>query len=511
MTEIEQSFLHLYKSRYGVEPLSVTKLPVSGSYRSYYRLVGIYETVIGAHNEDFRENEAFIAFTNHFRSEGLPVPQILASDPGNRIYMITDLGDTTLFQLLTEQRSNEGSGQHNLRSERPTVQFPPEIMEIYKKAIGWLPVFQIKAGKSLDYSVCYPRLAFDRQSMMWDLNYFKYYFLKLAKIPFDEQALEEDFISLCDMLLKADADFFLYRDFQSRNIMVIQGEPWFIDYQGGRRGALQYDIASLLADGKADIPMAVRAELLAHYLDKLTGIYPINRENFLKSYDSFVLVRILQALGAYGFRGYYENKPHFLQSIPFALRNLRYFRATGKLDFGLKTLMKVIDAMVDTPALNIQQSVEINGNKNNVNNKLQNIASSKDISKVLTVTIQSFSYKKPVPGDETGHGGGFVFDCRALPNPGRFAEFRQFNGKDQPVIDYLGKEPAVGEFLGYVCSLVGQSVRTYIDREFDHLQVSFGCTGGQHRSVYCAEKLATYLKNKYQITIQVTHLEQKTP
>ena len=257
--------------------------------------------------------------------------------------------------------------------------------------------------------------------------------------------------------------------------------------------------------------MAVRAELLAHYLDKLTGIYPINREKFLEYYDSFVLVRILQALGAYGFRGYYENKPHFLQSIPFALRNLRYLRADGKLDFGLKTLMKVIDAMVDTPALNIQQSVEINGNKNNVNNKLQNIASSKDISKVLTVTIQSFSYKKPVPGDETGHGGGFVFDCRALPNPGRFAEFRQFNGKDQPVIDYLGKEPAVGEFLGYVCSLVGQSVRTYIDREFDHLQVSFGCTGGQHRSVYCAEKLATYLKNKYQITIQVTHLEQKTP
>ena len=511
MTEIEQGLTHLYTSRYGVEPLSVTKLPVSGSYRSYYRLAGIYETVIGAHNEDLRENEAFIIFTNHFRSEGLPVPQILASDPVNRIYLISDLGDTTLYQLLTQQRSIEASERLTLQSVDTDVQFPQEIMEIYKKAIGWLPLFQVKAGKSLDYSACYPRHAFDRQSMMWDLNYFKYYFLKLAKIPFDEQALEEDFISLCDMLLKADADFFLYRDFQSRNIMVIHGEPWFIDYQGGRKGALQYDIASLLADGKADIPMAVRTELLAHYLEILAGAYPINRENFLQGYDGFVLIRILQALGAYGFRGYYENKPHFLQSIPFALRNLRYLRATGKLDFGLKTLMKVIDAMVDTPALNIQQSVEINEDKNNLNNKLPIIVSSKDVTKVLTVAIQSFSYKKSIPGDESGHGGGFVFDCRALPNPGRFAEFRQFNGKDQPVIDFLGREPMVGEFLGHVCALVDQSVQTYIGREFDHLQVSFGCTGGQHRSVYCAEKLATYLKSNYQITIQLTHLEQKTP
>ena len=467
---VENKLLELYKNYIETDTGSITKLPGSGSYRTYYRIQGKEGTVIGVHNEDDRDNEAFISFTRQFRIAGLPVPEVLATDLANGIYLLSDLGDTTLFQLLSEKRSSADS-------------FPPEIVEIYKKAIGWLPIFQVKAGKGLDYSVCYPRAAFDRQSMLWDLNYFKYYFLKLAKVPFDEQALEDDFNTFTEFLVSADSEFFLFRDFQSRNIMVLDGEPWFIDYQGGRKGALQYDVASLLTDAKADIPMEVRKELLYFYLNKLDEIYPVNREKFLASYYGFALIRILQALGAYGFRGYYENKPHFLQSIPFALRNLRYLREKSKIGFGLDTLMGVIDKMIEKPEFYQHHQA---GSK-------------------LTVTILSFSYRNPLPADVSGNGGGFVFDCRALPNPGRFDEYKPLSGKDQPVIGFLKKESSVDEFLNHACSLVDQSVKNYIDRGFENLMVSFGCTGGQHRSVYCAEELAKYLSSKYKIKIVLNH------
>ncbi|MCX6266924.1 MAG: phosphotransferase, partial [Bacteroidetes bacterium] len=342
---------------------------------------------------------------------------------------------------------------------------------------------------------------------MWDLSYFKYYFLKLAKIPFDEQSLENDFSDLCDLLLSADADFFLFRDFQSRNIMVLNGEPWFIDYQGGRRGALQYDIASLLMDGKANIPMSIRNNLLQFYLDKLEEVYPVDRQKFLATYHAFALIRILQALGAYGFRGYYEHKSHFLQSIPFALRNLKYLRSNNLIGFGLNTLMSVIDNMLENQVLYFQQSFPVNKQTNDNQHDIS-VIHSVDPSK-LTITIHSFSYKKSIPVDKSGNGGGFVFDCRALPNPGRFEEFKKLNGKDQPVIDFLRREPAVSLFLGNVFSLADQTVQTYIDRKFDHLLVSFGCTGGQHRSVYCAEELARHLKEKYPVTILISHIEQE--
>ena len=509
MTDIEQNLLSLYTSWSGLKPLSITAMPGSGSYRSYYRIQGDETTVIGVHNDDVRENEAFISFTNHFHQHALPVPEILASDPANRVYLITDLGDTTLFQLLTEKRTEEASSQPDSENEGLPRHFPQEVLEVYRKAIGWLPLFQLRAGKDLDYSYCYPRAAFDRQSMMWDLNYFKYYFLKLAKIPFDEQALEDDFISLCDVLTEVDAGFFLYRDFQSRNIMVIHGEPWFIDYQGGRKGALQYDVASMLYDGKADIPVKVREELLHCYLDKLQEIYPLNRDEFLKGYYGFVLIRILQALGAYGFRGYYENKPHFLQSIPFALRNLRYLREHNLVGFGLHTLMKVLDAMVQNELFFDKQIIEVNDSIDKSNNEL----SKKNINVLsslgLTVTVHSFSYKRSIPADLTGNGGGFVFDCRALPNPGRFDEFKALNGKDQPVIDFLKNESSVEEFLSQACSMVGQSVKTYIGRGFSNLSVSFGCTGGRHRSVYCAEQLAGYLETAFDVSVNLFHNEQE--
>lgn len=508
MSDIEQTLVILYQSWCGDAPVSVTKLPGSGSGRIYFRLTGPGGSVIGAHNEDIRENEAFIAFTHHFHAAGLPVPRILAGDAGKRDYLIADLGDTTLFQLLTEARVATAGDPSTIRHEGSGRSLPGQIMKIYKKALDWLPLFQVTAGRKLDYAVCYPRASFDRQSMMWDLNYFKYYFLKLANIPFDEQALENDFSGVCDLLLEADDGFFLYRDFQSRNIMVLNGEPWFIDYQGGRRGALQYDIASLLFDGKADIAMADRDELLDHYLDKLEEIYPVDREKFMKYYHGFVLIRILQALGAYGFRGYYEKKPHFLKSIPFALGNLRYLRKNNLAGFGLPTLMSVIDRMVDQTSSEYQLLVKIIDHNNNNDNDIS-IKKYSDISaQRLTVTIYSFSYRTSLPVDETGNGGGFVFDCRALPNPGRFDAFRELNGKDRPVIDFLNSEPAVREFLGNVYRLIGQSVQNYIDRRFENLMVSFGCTGGRHRSVYCAEELARHLNAEYGLKVKLIHSEQ---
>jgi len=399
---------------------------------------------------------------------------VYAEDRAHGIYLLQDLGNETLFSFLTEKRQSR-------------EEFPSEATEIYKSVLRKLPGFQVKAAGKIDYSKCYPRPAFDRQSMMWDLNYFKYYFLKLAKIPFDEQLLEEDFIRFTDFLLEAESRFFLYRDFQSRNVMVVDGKPWFIDYQGGRRGALQYDVASLLTDAKADIPMAVRRELLYYYLDCLEKIYPVDREKFLHYYYGFALIRILQALGAYGFRGYYENKPHFLQSIPFAMRNLRYLRENGKIGFGLNTLMAAIDLMVSKPEFGYSP------------------AEGSD----LVVSVYSFSYKEMVPPDDSGNGGGFVFDCRALPNPGRVEEFRAYNGRDQVIIDYLKKEPEVDAFLNHTFALVDQSVRNYISRGFLNLSVSYGCTGGQHRSVYCAEALSKYLQSKYNITVRLVHSSEK--
>ena len=473
MVNTEQKLSALHRSWCGAPPVTITRLAGSGSYRSYFRLHGTEGTVIGVHNDNILENAAFIAFTSRFHMDGLPVPGVLASDPENCIYLLTDLGDMTLYQYLCEKRTITG-------------EFPSEVISLYKKTLAWLPVFQVKAGKNLDYSLCYPRAVFDRQSMMWDLNYFKYYFLKLAKIPFDEQALENDFTAFCDLLTKDSPEFFLYRDFQSRNVMIVNGEPWFIDYQGGRKGALQYDVASLLSDAKADIPMPVRQELLRYYLDKLEEYYPVDREEFMKGYYGFVLIRILQALGAYGFRGYYENKPHFLQSIPFALSNLRYLRDNNLIDHDLHALMEVIDKMIAKPELyNIHK-----------------------VPSSLMVSIFSFSYKKQTPLDKTENGGGFIFDCRALPNPGRFTEFVEMTGKDQPVIDFLKKEPSVDLFLNHACALVGQSVQTYIERGFEHLMVSFGCTGGRHRSVYCAVELAKYLEERYNISFTVKHLEQ---
>ena len=338
--------------------------------------------------------------------------------------------------------------------------------------------------RDLNYGVCYPRDSFDGQSIAWDLNYFKYYFLRLAGIPFNEQALEDEFGRLTTFLLSARRDYFLYSDFQSRNVMLRDGQPFFVDYQGGRKGALQYDIASLLYDAKADLPADLRQQLLDHYLEELAGFIQLDRDGFLHYYYGYVYIRILQALGAYGFRGFYERKTHFLQSVPYALKNLRWLRHNVTLPIALPTLLGAFNSMLGSE-------------------KLQSLA---EDGENLTVRVFSFSFHRGLPKDESGNGGGFIFDGRSLPNPGREERFKALTGKDAPVMEYLNQQESVHQYLASVMLLVDTSVRDYQRRHFKNLMVSFGCTGGQHRSVYLAEQLAKHLRGRDGVEVVVRHL-----
>ncbi len=446
-------------------------LPESGSYRRYFRLTGETKTAIAVHNNDRKENIAFIKFSEHFKNKNLPVPEIYEVNLDENVYLQEDLGDTTLFEYITKNR--------------PGVEFSDDLVNILKKVLNRLVKFQIKGSEGFDYSYCYPRAAFDKQSMMWDLNYFKYYFLKLAKIPFDEQDLENDFLKFSDFLLEADTNYFLYRDFQTRNIMIRDGEPYFIDYQGGRKGALQYDLASLLYDAKADIPQEVRNDLRKYYIGILSEYQAIDKNKFNGYYFGYVLIRIMQAMGAFGFRGFYEKKTHFLQSIPFAVQNLEYLLDTVQLPVELPELMKVLRALT----------------------KSEELKKFKNPKRKLTVTITSFSYKKGIPVDDSGNGGGFVFDCRAIHNPGKYEKYVELTGRDAPVIDFFEKEEEMHRFLENSFKIVEQSVEKYLQRRFTNLMVNYGCTGGQHRSVYSAEQLAKHLKTKYDINIKLKHRE----
>jgi aminoglycoside/choline kinase family phosphotransferase len=445
---------------------------LGGSGRIIVRLTGGKFSAIGIQYPVLEENVAFLEFSRYFRQHGLPVPEIYAEDLSKGAYLEEDLGDTTLFEFVGAHRDGDA--------------IAPEAMEAYRKVVAALPRFQVEAGRDLNYSVCYPRASFDRQSINWDLNYFKYYFLKLAGISFNEQALEDDFSSLTDFLLTADHDYFLYRDFQSRNVMLRGGEPFFLDYQGGRKGALQYDIASLLYDGKADLPPAVRQQLLDYYLDCLESYIKLDRAAFMDRYYAYVYVRILQALGAYGFRGFFERKEHFLKSVPYAMKNMRWLAENVKLPIELPALMDALRGMF-------------------ASEKLQGLADSAD---KLTVRIFSFSYRQQIPADETGNGGGYVFDVRNLPNPGREERFKQMTGKDAAVIDYLNQQPSVHQYLASVLALVDASVSAYQRRGFMNLMVSFGCTGGQHRSVFFAEQLAKHLRANG-VDVVVRHIEQE--
>jgi len=463
--------VELFETWAGEKAISIEKLPPSGSYREYYRISSANKTAIGAYNIDAKENVAFTEFTKHFKSKNLNVPALYDTDLKNNVYLLEDLGDTTLFAKIKQIR-------------QMNVHFPFELIEIYKNTLSELPKFQVLGREGLDFDLCYPRHSFDRQSMLWDCNYFKYYFLKLAKIPFDEQHLEDDFQRLIDYLLQADSNYFLYRDCQSSNIMLHNNKTYFIDYQGGRKGALQYDIASLLYDAKADVPQEIRTELLDFYISELQKYTQVDKEQFKNFFYGYVIIRIMQAMGAYGFRGLYEKKTQFLQSIPYALKNVEWLLQNITLQIPVSELWNVLHRLVESEELQ------------------------KYGRKSLTLTINSFSYKKGIPKDNSGNGGGFVFDCRGLPNPGRYERYKSLSGKDESVRQFLQNEPIVDEFIGHIKKICEMSVDNYMNRKFANLMINFGCTGGQHRSVYCAEMISNYLSEKYDINLVLTHTEE---
>jgi aminoglycoside/choline kinase family phosphotransferase len=476
-TGMYEALVRLFTARFDRPPRSILEIAGDGSNRSYYRLIGDdLRTAVGAVGPDREENRAFVSFSRSFLAAGLPVPEIFGVDEEAGVWLESDLGDTTLFNALVEARKSD-----------PGPAFPAAMLPVYRRVVEVLPRFQVEGGRVVDYSVAYPRAAFDRQSILWDLNYFKYHFLKLAHVPFNEQRLENDFHTLTDFLLQADTSHFLYRDFQSRNIMLVDGEPFFIDYQGGRRGAPQYDIASLLYDAKAAIPDDVRDQLLDHYLDALAEHTTFDRGAFVALYRGYVLVRILQAMGAYGYRGFFERKPRFLQSVPFAARNIRRILANG-MPVAVPELESVLRRVVGEWAHRGEDEGPGPG---------------------LTVRVTSFSFRRGYPDDEGGHGGGFVFDCRAIPNPGRHLEYRTLCGRDAGVVEYIERRSEAHSFWTHVRSLADAQIDEYLRRGFTSLSIGFGCTGGQHRSVYFAERLAAHVRQSFpQVNVVLAHREE---
>jgi aminoglycoside/choline kinase family phosphotransferase len=474
---MHEPLVRLFVAHFGRAPRSVLEIAGDGSNRVYFRLIGPdMETAIGAYGPDADENRTFISYTRSFHAAGIAVPELYGVDEANRVWLLEDLGDTTLFAALVEARRKD------------PVPFPDAMLPVYKRVVEELPRIQTTGARVIDFSVAYPRAAFDRQSILWDLNYFKYHFLKLAQVSFNEARLEQDFEKLADFLLEADTSFFLYRDFQSRNILLDDdGAPHFVDYQGGRRGAAQYDIASLLYDAKAAIPDSAREILLQHYLDSLGKYVSVDRAAFVDRYRGYVLVRIMQAMGAYGYRGFFERKARFLQSVPYAAQNIARLLERG-LPVDVPELVNVFERIVKDWGQR-ESPPTVSG---------------------LTIQISSFSFRRGYPQDAGGHGGGHVFDCRALPNPGRHLEYTALSGRDAAVVEYLERAPEAHEFWRSVRTITDNHVEEFLRRGFNSLSVSFGCTGGQHRSVYFAERLASHLKHEFpQVNISLHHREEK--
>ena len=471
--DIQNALFQLAQS-IGISPTDIQPIAESGSARKYYRIIAPDTTLIGTYNANIEENEAFFYLTGHFGAKGLPVPKLLAVNAERNCYLQTDHGDQTLFawvqQCLSRGRYDENT------------------IGMFRQVLEALVRFQIEGHQGLDYSKVYPVPCFDASSVMDDLDYFKYYFVKPhAEIVFNEQRLKNEFSQLATYLAQAPNDFFMYRDFQSRNVMIDHEKPYFIDYQGGRRGPLQYDVISLLYQVKAQMPQTLRDELVEHYKTVLSQKLDIQKLEFDHYYPYFVHLRLMQVLGAYGFRGLIQKKSHFLESIPYALKELTTWAERYPLE--------------DYPEL---QGIlrQLSG--------LQTRYPMPKPAGTLTVTINSFSFKKGYPNDFSGNGGGFVFDCRALPNPGREPQFKTKTGRDWEVMDYLLEKPQTHVFLDHVKGIVGQSIDNYLERHFSHLMISFGCTGGQHRSVFFAQSIADWIKANYPtVIVRINHIEQK--
>ena len=458
----------LYKQYTGQRHESIEPLTGSGSNRRYYRMKGC-QNLIGVCGESIEENRAFIYMARHFREKGLPVPEVYAKSDDARFYLQEDLGNMLLFDAIEKGRKSSV--------------FDEEEKRLLHKTIRLLPRVQFVGADGFDFSRCYPQAEFNQRSILWDLNYFKYCFLKATGMDFQENCLEDDFQKMASVLLRNASATFMYRDFQSRNVMIKEGEPWLIDFQGGRKGPVYYDVASFLWQAKARYPEDLRNELLADYMDALRQYMPVDETYFLSQLRHFVLFRTLQVLGAYGFRGYFEKKPHFIQSVPFAMDNLRVLLAKDYPEYPY--LCDILRKLT-----NLKQF-------------------SDDIQKrMLEVKIVSFAYKKGIPNDPTGNGGGFVFDCRAINNPGKYERYNHFTGLDEPVIRFLEEDGEITRFLEHVYELVDASVKRYLDRGFTNLMVCFGCTGGQHRSVYSAQHLAEHIHRKFGVKVNLIHREQ---
>ena len=494
-TMITEELKKLYIAHTGHEPEQIDELPSSGSNRRYFRLTG-NPTLIGVSGESVEENRAFLYMAEHFRQKGLPVPQVFIRSEDDIYYLQEDLGDSLLFNAIEKGRK--------------TSVFGEDEKQLLRKTIRLLPAVQFAGADGMDFSYCYPQAEFNSRSILWDLNYFKYCFLKATGMDFQEDRLEDDFQKMADVLLRSSSATFMYRDFQSRNVMIKDGEPWLIDFQGGRKGPVYYDVASFLWQAKANYPDSLRQELLKEYIDALRKYQPVDEAYFYAQLRHFVLFRTMQVLGAYGFRGYFEKKPHFIQScllytspsprdygfrgyfekkphfiqsVPFAIENLRQLLQEPYPEYPY--LCRILRELTE-----LKQFTD-------------------DLQKRrLVVKVTSFAYKKGIPEDSTGNGGGFVFDCRAVNNPGKYERYKPFTGLDEPVIRFLEDDGEIAVFLEHAYALVDASVKRYMERGFTNLSVCFGCTGGQHRSVYSAQHLAEHLHKKFGVQVNLIHREQ---
>ena len=477
MKEYTQAISELIAKVSESEIQLISELPLTASNRKYYRVVLKNESsYIAVFNDIVKENEAFISYAKSLKDIDAFVPTVHQVSEDKLWYLQDDLGSTTLFDFLNQKRGTDS--------------FDKDRKAKYETIIKDLINIQIESYHTINFSLGFPRPAFDEQSIMWDLNYFKYYFLKLSGISLDEQLLEDDFIIFEKYLLKTPDAYFMYRDFQSRNIMLVDDKLAYIDFQGGRMGPLQYDLASLLFDSKAELDQEFRLEMLDFYFESLPRAIKTHQPNFKEKFWAFALIRVLQAMGAYGYRGLFEKKQHFINSIPLALTNIELILDQLSIKEKIPYLYSVLKKL---PESSVLQKYIPNKKANN-----------------LKVQINSFSYKiGGIPKDTSDNGGGFVFDCRAIHNPGRYDEYKQLTGMDKPVIDFFKTVPEMDEFLSHVYEMVDASVQKYIDRDFTSLMVNFGCTGGQHRSVYSAEKLREHLSDKFNLEIELHHIEQE--
>ena len=475
MDKVKEDIEKLFKTFSSDTVTNIEKLPQSGGDRVYFRVSAAEKTFIATYSTNLKETETFLYFSEHFKNASAPVPNVYAVNDAGTLYVQEDFGTVSLLDTLEKEGLNDLT------------------KDLFKKTLKALAGLQINGDKNLDYAQCITGKEFGRQAILSDLLYFKYYFLDTLKIPYDKEKLGNDLHALSEYLNNTDHKYFMFRDFQSRNVMVKDDEIFFIDYQGGMKGAIQYDVASLLWQAKAGLTDEWKNELLDYYIECAENELgqTIERKSFLSQYNGYVLIRLLQVLGAYGFRGLFERKAHFLTSIPLALRNLKWFLQNKKVGISVPEFERMLKLVVTEDVIGRFEPIKANEET------------------PLVVRIKSFSFLKTgYPKNVSDNGGGFVFDCRGLLNPGRIDEHKQQTGRDKPVQNYLTEKTRMDEFLTGIFSVVDISVEDYIKRDFEHLEINFGCTGGQHRSVYAADATARHLRNKYGVKTEVLHLEQ---